>query len=61
MASLSAADTGHASIEHGTKTDSDLARPPGCDHPATQQASPGVLTRSALRAIGGEVRAFESQ
>jgi hypothetical protein len=46
---ISSFDTGHASIEHGAKTDSDLARPPGGDHPATQQASPGVLTRSAAR------------
>jgi hypothetical protein len=30
------------SIEHGAKTDSDLARPSGGDHPATQQASQGV-------------------
>ncbi len=49
--SISSIDTGHASIEHGAKTDSDLARPPGGDHPATQQAqaSPGVLTQSAAR------------
>ncbi len=26
-----------------------FARPPGGDHPATQQASPGVLTRGAER------------
>jgi hypothetical protein len=38
--SSSSIDTGHASIDHGAKTDSDLARPPGGDHPATQQASP---------------------
>ncbi len=37
--SISSTDTGHASIEHGAKTDSDLARPPGGDNPATQQAS----------------------
>jgi hypothetical protein len=47
--SISSIDTGRASIEHGAKTDSDLARPPGGDHPATQQASPGVLTQSAAR------------
>ncbi len=47
--SISPIDTGHASIGHGAKTDSDLARPPGGDHPATQQVSPGVLTRSAAR------------
>ncbi len=61
--SISSIDTSHASIGHGAKTDSDLATPPGGDHPATQQASPGVLTRrvGALRAIGGEARALESQ
>jgi hypothetical protein len=37
------------SIEREAKTDSDLVRPPGGDHPATQQASPGILTRSAAR------------
>jgi hypothetical protein len=47
--SISSIDTGHASIEHGAKTNSDLARPPGGDHPATQQAGPGVLTRNAAR------------
>ncbi len=47
--SISSIDTGHASIEHGAKTDSDLARPSGGDHPATQQASSGVPTRSAAR------------
>jgi hypothetical protein len=47
--SISSVDTGSASIEHGAKTDSDLARPPGGDHPATQQARPGVLTWSAAR------------
>jgi hypothetical protein len=36
-------------MEHGAKTDSDLARPPGGDHPATQQASPSVSTRGAAR------------
>ncbi len=44
--SISSIDTGSASmpVEHGAKTDSDLvARPPGGDHPATQQASSGVL------------------
>ncbi len=47
--SISSFDTGSASIEHGAKTNSDLARPPGGDHPAMQQlkASPDVLTRSA--------------
>ncbi len=39
--SISSIDTGSASIEHGAKTNSDLARPPCGDHPATQQASPG--------------------
>jgi hypothetical protein len=38
--SISSFDTGHASIEHGAKTNSHLARPPGGNHPATQQASP---------------------
>jgi hypothetical protein len=47
--SISPIDTGHANIEHGAKTDPDLARPPGGDHPATQQASAGALTRSAAR------------
>jgi hypothetical protein len=47
--SVSYIDTGRASIGHGAKTDSDPARPPGGDHPATQQASPGVLTRGAAR------------
>jgi hypothetical protein len=47
--SISSIDTGRASIERGAMTDSDLARPPGGDHPGTQQASPGVLTRSAAR------------
>ncbi len=47
--SISSIDTGRARMEHGAKTDSDLARPPGGDHPATQQASPGVLTQSAAR------------
>ena len=47
--SISSIDTGHASIQHGAKTDSDLACPPGGDHPATQHASPGVLTRGAAR------------
>jgi hypothetical protein len=42
-------DTGHASIEHGANTDSDLARSPGGDHPASQQASPAVLTQGAAR------------
>ncbi len=40
--SISSVDTGHASMEHGAKTDSDLARPHGGDH----QARPGVPTRS---------------
>jgi hypothetical protein len=46
---ISSIDTGHASIEHEAKTDSDRARPPGGDHPATQRASPGVSTRSTAR------------
>ncbi len=51
--SINSIDSSQASISHGVKTDSDLARPPGGDHPAAQQASPGVLTRSvAPRAIG---------
>ena len=41
--SISSIDAGNASMEHGAKTDSDLARPPGGDHPATQQAIQGVL------------------
>jgi hypothetical protein len=32
--SISSIDTGQASVAHGAKTDSDLARPPACDHPA---------------------------
>jgi hypothetical protein len=44
---ISPIDTGRASIGHEAKTDSDQARPPSCNQPATQQASPGVLTRSA--------------
>jgi len=32
--SISSIDTGQASIAHGAKTDSDLARLPGVDHPA---------------------------
>ncbi len=47
--SIRSIDTGHASVKHGAKPDSDLAHPPGGDHPATQQASPGVPTRSAAR------------
>ncbi len=47
--STSSIGTVHASMEHGAKTDSDLARPPGGEHPAMQQASPGDLTRSAAR------------
>ncbi len=47
--SISSIDTGQASIAHGAKTDSDLARPSGGDHPATQHASQGALTRSAAR------------
>jgi hypothetical protein len=47
--SIRSIDSGHASIEHGAKTDTDLARPPGGDHPATQQASPSVLTQGAAR------------
>jgi hypothetical protein len=47
--SISSIDTGHASIEHRAKIDLDLARPPCGGHPATQQASPGVLTQSAAR------------
>ncbi len=46
--SISSIDTGRASIEHGAKTDPDLARPPRGDHTATQQASPGVLTQGAV-------------
>ncbi len=49
---ISSIYTGRAIIEHGAKSDSDLARPPGGDHPATQQASPCVLrllTRRAAR------------
>ena len=52
--------TGRASIGHGAKTDSDLARPPGGDHPATQQASPHSEC-GEQRVIGGEARALESQ
>ncbi len=57
--SISSIDTGQASIAHGAKTvsdlarlghtDSNLARPPGGDHPAAQHASQGDLTRSAAR------------
>jgi hypothetical protein len=36
-------------MEHGAKTDSDLARPTGGDHAATQQVGPSVLTWSATR------------
>ncbi len=36
-------------MEHGTTTDKDLARTSGSNHPATQQASPGVPTWSAAR------------
>jgi hypothetical protein len=32
--SISSTDTGHTSIEHEAKTNSDLARPPSCDHHA---------------------------
>jgi hypothetical protein len=44
--SISSIDTSQASW---AKTDSDLARPPGGDHPAAQQVSLGVLTGSAAR------------
>jgi hypothetical protein len=49
--SISSIDTGQASIAHasGAKTDLDLARPPGVDHPTAQHASQGVRTRSAAR------------
>ncbi len=47
-------------MEHGAKTDSDLARPPGCDHPATHQASPDVLTRSAARCWRSAARHLHS-
>jgi hypothetical protein len=60
--SISSIETGQASIEHGAKTDSDLARPPGVDDPATQQASPGVPTRStAQRAAGNRRRGTRTQ
>ncbi len=39
--SISSLDTSPASIAQGTKTDSDLVRPPGGDRPAAQRASPG--------------------
>jgi hypothetical protein len=47
--SISSIDTSQASIMHRAKTDSDLASPPGCYSPATQQASQGILTWSAAR------------
>ncbi len=47
--SISSVDTGHASIEHGAKADSDLAR--RCPH----------SERSAQRAICGDARALEPQ
>ncbi len=49
--SISSIDTGQASIAHGAKTDSDLARLPGVNHPAAgeQHASQGFLTWSAAR------------
>ncbi len=50
--SIVSIDTTQASIVHGPKTDLELARPPGGDHPAAQHASPGVLTRSAARRGG---------
>jgi hypothetical protein len=40
--SISSIDTSQASIAHGAKTDSDLARPPGSCHPAAQRASQEV-------------------
>ncbi len=53
---ISSIDSGCSSIGHGAKTDSDPARPPGGDHLATQQASPGVLTRSAARRAASDRR-----
>jgi hypothetical protein len=38
--SISSIDTGRASIEHGAKTDADLASPPGGDHPAISLGAP---------------------
>ncbi len=54
--SISSIDIGHVSIELGVKTNSDLVRQPGGDHPATQRASPGILTRSAARRGRSEAR-----
>ncbi len=58
--SISSIDTGHASIEHGTKTDSDLARSPDSDHPVSQQASPGVPL-GEQRAAGDRRRGTHSR
>ncbi len=47
--SISSIDTSQASIMHGAKTDSDLARPPRGDHLAARRSSPGragFITRS---------------
>ncbi len=45
--SISFINTGHTSIAHVAKADSDsgLAHPPAADHPTTPQASLGVLIR----------------
>ena len=53
--SISLIDTGHANIEYGAKTYSDLARLPGGDHPVTQQASPGAPL-GAQRSLGNRWR-----
>jgi hypothetical protein len=47
--SFSSIDTSHTSIAHGAKTDSDLARPTGSDHPAAQYASEDDITLSTAR------------
>ncbi len=47
----------------GAKTDSDLARPPGGDHPAAQRESPGIpfrRERSTPLAFGRRKRAHPS-
>ena len=47
---ISAVNTGRVSIAHGAKTDSDLARLPGVDHPA----GPGRTDSDLARPPGGD-------
>jgi hypothetical protein len=47
-------DTGRVSIRHGAKTDSDLARPPGGDHPARPSSKLARVSSLGARCDAGD-------